>query len=143
MPIKLKAIPKTLGGLSDSLYYYREELRELARLNKVAEDRIKAHIKKIEDTIINNFDKTRIEGAKGKNSQIFINKEDVPTVRAEDWEKVWSWVLAPRSNAKKLERFSILQHRLSSTACREYWEDGEKIDGVRKYKKVTIGCRKV
>lgn len=139
---KFKAIPKTLGGLSDHLYQYREELRELKRKHDAEQKKYAEHIAKIEEEIWQQFAQDKIEGAKGKASQIFIQRTEVPTIEAENWPDVWNWIMQPRNAETRKQRLSIFQRRLNAKFVRELWEDGQKVDGVDKFIKKTIGCRK-
>lgn len=122
--------PKTIGACIDSLYKLRQEKSVVAK--KV--DDISQKAKELEDHIITEFSKAKIDGAAGKLAKLSISRSTVPTIDDRD---------ALIKHIKKTGDVDLLQIRLSTTAVKERWDDNKKVPGVKTFDVVKISLTKV
>ena len=123
-------LPKTLGATSDALYRLKEKIAALKR-DIVELDKDRIELKKHAFQLLRD---SRTIGAKGKEGQISIKEEDVPTI--EDWSAFTKYVA-------RTKNFDLLQHRLSSAAVKERWNDKKDVPGVGMFKKTDLSITKV
>ncbi len=114
---KTPVVPKTMGGIIDMIYELQEERSELERQAASIKEKEEALL----ETLKTQFDKDKIAGAMGERAKIVIKHEVVPTVN--DWDKAWKFIF-------KTGDTSLVQKRLSVTACREVWNAKKQIPGV-------------
>lgn len=127
---KLKyKIPKKSGEAIDLLFKVRTERKRLASLA----EREKEQESMIEEKIFSMFNKSALEGARGKIAQASIKRSDVPTFEND---------AAFFAHVKKTGDFDLLQRRLSIEACRERWAAGKKIPGIGLFTKVSLNLTK-
>jgi len=128
--VKLKyKVPKQIGAAVDLLYKVREA-RKLLDAKSGAE---KAQETMIEDAIFNAFDKSDLEGARGKLAQASISRSDVPTVK--DWPAFEKYVI-------KSKALDLLQRRVSVEAFRERVGQGVQVPGIEIFTKVRLHLSK-
>lgn len=123
-------MPKTLGATIDLLFQLREERRgHEAEIRKIKEqeDALEAHL-------MNNFEKSGLDGAKGKSAVAALKHSTVADVT--DWDSYYAYI------AKK-KAWDLLQRRPSITALRARWDDGEMVPGVEPKEIVTLSLTKV
>lgn len=72
--------------------------------------------------LIKRLDADGVARTANKLASVSIAETEVP--ESEDWDAVYSHIMETGD-------FSILQKRMSSTACREMWKLGETIPGVQ------------
>lgn len=84
-----------------------------------------------ENRLIEELPKNTLEGAMGRNALINLKRSPVPTVKPEDWPKLWAHV-------KKTGEFELIRKQLSVTACRERWDAGKEIPGVERFVKLSL-----
>lgn len=117
MSAKAPAFPKTIGAKIDLLYTLRaQRLEAQKQLDAMAanESALKIHI-------MESFEKSEIEGAKGSIATASIKR----TTQAEvtDWDAYWAYI-------GKTKDWELLQKRPGITALRERWDHGKQIPGV-------------
>ena len=123
-------LPKTLGGCADKLYQLKEaRLKIQAQVDKLAEQE-----KLLKDHIIKNLSKEHAEGVAGHVAKVSITRTTVAT--AKDWDAFYAFV-------KKTGDFSLMQKRLHDGACRERWDDKQKIPGVEPFQVLKVSLTKV
>ena len=125
-----KALPKTLGPCIDLLVMAkaaRKQLESEAELVKKEQTRI-------EDHIINTFEKQKINGARGKLGSVSLKEKDVP--RIVDYEAFCIYV-------KKNDAWDLFTKRAHETASQARWDAGEEIDGVEKFHKLDLSLTEV
>lgn len=123
-------IPKSVG-LSADLY---AEVRELRLAMQKHTDAMQEREKEIREYIINNLSKSDDTGAAGKKYRAQIVRKISPSVT--DWTKVWDFV-------KRTGRFDLLQKRVSDTAVKDMWENGQEVPGVEKFHAVEVSITKI
>lgn len=116
--------PTELGKCIDLAYDLRA-----ARLafEKEVEEYVKQlneRFKTVEDHIINSFNKSDIEGAKGQKATAGISKTTVAQV--ENWDKLWAAI-------SKNQWFDLVQRRVNDKAYRDRLESKIKVPGVVPY----------
>lgn len=121
--------PKTIGACIDKLFELRKE-----RLNIEKDaDAVRAKESELEKYIIETFNKTDLDGARGKTAVAGITMSTVPTVK--DWDKLFKYV-------KKEDAFDLLQKRVSATAYRERMDAKEVVPGVESFIVTKLSLRK-
>jgi hypothetical protein len=128
------AFPKKLGACIDMAYNLRAE--RLAYQREV-DEKIAALKKKedeIEDHILQSFDKSEIEGAKGTVASASVSRLTVPSVK--DWPKAFKWI-------SKNEAWDLMEKRMARVAYRDRTEAGQSIPGVEPFVKVTLSLTRV
>jgi hypothetical protein len=118
-----------LGALIDQAYTIRAKRLELEK--KV--DDLKAKQKQIEDEILEGFNKSEIDGAKGSLATASITRVTVPTVT--DFGAFADYIL-------KTKQLDLLERRPSRSACQERWKDGQTLPGVEPFEKVGVSLNK-
>ena len=113
---KLK-MPTTLGATIDLLWSLREE-RKAA---DVIVNEIKEKEAAVEAHLMNNFDKSGLDGAKGKYGLATLKHSTVADVT--DWPAFYVYI-------QKNKAWDLLQRRPAITAIRERWDAKKVIPGV-------------
>lgn len=118
-------LPKKIGDCIDAALKARA-----ARTALQSEmDALEAIEKQIKEHIIQTFQKTDIEGARGKHGSASLVEKDSPKV--VDKEAFGRWVA-------EHEAWDMLYGKAVEEACRARWEDKVKIDGVEKFHSVSV-----
>lgn len=117
-------IPDELGKSIDLAFELRAVRLEFEKQVDEVVSALKARYKEVEDHIINSFNKSDIEGAKGQLATAGINKTTVAQV--EDWEKLWPWIA-------KQKAWDMVQRRINDKSYRDRLEEKQKIPGVVPY----------
>lgn len=123
-------MPKTLGETIDLLYTIRAE--RLALDKTVAE--MKAQETAIRQHIMANFDKARLDGAKGKIAVAAIKHNTVADV--DDWDLFFPYISRTKS-------WDLLQKRVSIIALKARWDAGQIIPGVSSHVEEELSLTKV
>lgn len=110
-------ISSKLPDLVDMYISIREQ--RLVADRKVAE--LKETEEEIKKTIISKFQEQGLKVLGGDTGTVKMTELDEPV--AENWELVWDYVA--ENNA-----WHLLHKRLTSTAVRELWNDGQTIPGI-------------
>ena len=129
--LKLPKVPKDLGAAVDGLAALRDARRAIAARAEKAKENETA----FETAIFEAFDKSKLEGARGKTAQATIKRSEVPTLETPD--EFFAYL------RKHPEDIDLLQRRLSTEAARERWAAGVAIPGVGKFTKVSLSLTKV
>lgn len=117
--------PATPGGRVDHLYKLQQQRIAL----KAQERLISAEEEALEQTLIKEFGKAKVEGMRGKLGQAYLDRKVVP--RVTDWEKYWGHI-------KKTGHFDLLQKRPGEVACQERWDEGKNIPGCEQFPIVQV-----
>jgi len=125
--------PAKLGACIDLAYERREKrlIQQKEYDEEIAE--MKKDEEAISEHIINTFNKSEIEGARGDVCTASISRSIYPT--NVQWDKVYAWV-------KKTGAFEIFEKRISKGAFKERYEAGEKIPGVEAFEKMSLSLTK-
>lgn len=129
MATKLK-MPTTIGATIDLLWSLREERKAaeaVAAEIKEKESAVEAHL-------MNNFDKSGLDGAKGKFGLATLKHSTVADVT--DWPTFYAYI-------QKNKAWDLLQKRPSITAIRERWNANKDIPGVKPKEIVTLSLTQV
>ena len=121
--------PKTLGGMIDRLYAMRAVRLKAGK----AIDAMKAQELILTNTILSEFPKSRLQMARGKHATAARKVAAVADVH--DWPKLYGWI-------KKHDAFDLLARSPNNAAFRDRWDEGEKIDGVGFFDKITLSLTK-
>lgn len=113
---KLK-MPTTLGGTIDLLWSLREERKSAETIVNEIKEKEAA----VEAHLMNNFDKSGLDGAKGKYGLATIKHSTVADVT--DWPAFYAYI-------QKNKAWELLQKRPAITAIRERWNANKAIPGV-------------
>jgi hypothetical protein len=126
---KTYKIPATLGACADKM----AEL-DAARAKLGKEDaELKAHYLAIEAHLVDSLPLAKAEGIMGKVAHAVVKRKRIPTLK--DWQKFTAHVL-------KTKDFSLLQHRISTTAVEEQWEAKKTVPGVEGFNRTYISLTK-
>lgn len=126
---KLK-MPTSLGATIDLLWSLREE-------RKAAEavvNGIKEKEAAVEAHLMNNFDKSGLDGAKGKLGLATLKHSTVADVT--DWPAFYGYI-------QKNKAWDLLQKRPSITAIRERWDANKEIPGITPKDITTLSLTQV
>lgn len=129
MAAKLK-MPTTLGATIDLLWKLREERKAIE--TQVAE--VKKQEAAVEAHLMNNFDKSGLDGAKGKFGLATLKRSTVADVT--DWPAFHAYI-------GKQKAWDLLQQRASTTGLRERWAAGKTVPGVEPKEIVTLSLSSV
>lgn len=121
--------PKTIGACIDQMYKLRAKRQQI---EKQAED-VKQQEAELEKHILDSFNKTDLDGARGKLAVAGITQSTVPTVK--DWDQLYRYI-------KKEGAFDLLQRRVSATAYRERLEAEEVVPGVEPFNVIKLSLKK-
>lgn len=121
--------PSNLGTCIDLLYKLEQERATFEAKAKA----IKSKESALEEHIIETFNKTDIDGARGKRAVASLNPQTVGSVK--DWDKFYAYV-------KKENAWDLLQKRLSSTAYRERLNNKKAVPGVEPFVVNKLSIRK-
>ena len=125
-----KNLPSKLGDCIDLLVQAK---RECSRLNTLAEA-AKKEMTKIEEHIFKFFEKSNIEGARGRLASVTMVEKDRPKV--VDKEEFGKYVALHGA-------WDMLYGRAVEEACQLRWEEGEEIPGVEKFHDVRLSIHEV
>lgn len=123
-------LPKNLGECAD-LY---AEVRELRLAMQKHTDAMKERESEIREHIISNLSKREETGAAGRRYRAQIVLKTVPTIK--DWNVLTNYV-------RESGRFDLLQKRVSDTAVKDLWEEGNEVPGVEKFQNVEVSITKI
>lgn len=126
---KLK-MPTTIGGTIDLLWSLREERKSA----EAAVNEIKEKETAVEAHLMNNFDKSGLDGAKGKYGLATLKHSTVADVT--DWPQFYSYI-------QRNKAWDLLQKRPAITAIRERWNNGKAIPGLEPKEIVTLSLTSV
>lgn len=122
-------IPKTLGACVDKILALRDSR---AKLEKQAED-IKSQETMLKEHVLNSFNKSDVEGAKGKAAVASIQRKTV--ARVNDWDKFYGYIA-------KEKAWDMLQRRPNDAAYNARLNNEEQVPGVEPFVVVTLSVRK-
>lgn len=120
-----KSLPKEIGACIDlglRAYAERKKIEEVLKVFDAEYQRIKDHI-------IDTFEKSEIDGARGKMGSASLVSKDVPKV--VDKEAFGKWVA-------KHEAWDLLYGKAVEEACKTRWEDSIEIGGIEKFHDVKV-----
>lgn len=123
-------MPTTLGATIDLLWSLREE-RKAA---DVIVNEIKERESAVEAHLMNNFDKSGLDGAKGKYGLATLKHSTVADVT--DWPAFYAYI-------QKNKAWDLLQKRPAITAIRERWDAKKTVSGVEPKEITTLSLTKV
>lgn len=126
--------PKTLGACVDMAYELRAERLEFQKKYEAELAAMKKREDEIEEHILQSFDKSDIEGAKGSVATASVSRLTVPSVK--DWPKTFAWIA-------KHKAWDLMEKRMARVAYRDRTEAGEVIPGVESFVKVSLSLTKV
>lgn len=129
MTKKLK-MPTTIGATIDLLW----SLREARKSAEAAVNEIKEKEAAVEAHLMNNFDRSGLDGAKGKYGLATLKKSTVADV--DDWPTFYSYI-------QRNKAWDLLQKRPAITAIRERWDAGKVIPGVSPKEVITLSLTSV
>lgn len=109
--------PKTIGEAIDQLYGMREARLDLSK--KV--DEMKSQEAALSEYITTQFEKSKIDGAKGDIATAAIKRS--VSAKVEDWDKFVGYVV-------KNKAFDLLHRRVTVEAAKARWTEGKEIPGV-------------
>jgi hypothetical protein len=121
--------PSTIGACIDALYKLRQER---FAIEKKAEA-IQKKESELESHILETFNKSDLDGARGKFATAGVSQNTVPTVK--DWDKLYRYI-------KKTDAFELLQRRVSATAYRERLDQKEVVPGVEAFIVTKLSLKK-
>lgn len=127
------AKPK-LGKMIDDLYAARAARLEYQREVEAEVEKLKEVEAKLEEKILQTFDKSEIEGAKGSAATASVTRLVVPAVK--DWPEVFKWIA--ENNA-----WDLMEKRMARVAFRDRTEAGQAIPGVESFVKVSLSLNKI
>jgi hypothetical protein len=122
-------IPASVGAAIDAL----NTLRDKRKAIEATAAAVKAQETAFEDAIFKRFKNADLQGARGKQAQASISRQEIPTI--EDDTKFFAYVL-------KTKQFDLLQRRLSTDAIKQRWADGKVVPGIGKFTKIRLHLTK-
>ena len=122
--------PKKLGECIDLAYHMRTERLEL---EKQAAD-MEAERRTLVDHIILSFNKTELDGAKGKMATATILTKT--SAKVADFDAFRTWVI-------KSQAWEFLWRAANLAACKEAWDEGKTVPGVERFDKIDLSLTKV
>jgi hypothetical protein len=124
---------KTLSTLADKVdqYYSLREAR-LAMQHEVED--LQKQETELKNYLIDNISKADATGVSGKLARVTVVSKPVPQVK--DWDAFWKYVVRRKA-------FDLVQRRLSDTAVKLRWEDGQVIPGVESFPVISLSLNKV
>jgi predicted metal-binding protein len=125
--------PETLGACIDAAYSLREKRLELQRELEVKIKAIKKEEDALEEHILQKFDNSEIEGARGNLATAGRKVSNVPVV--ENWDEFYEYVRENRA-------FDLLQKRPTTSAFRERWDENQTIPGTKMFTKIELTLNK-
>lgn len=119
-----------LSALADQYYLLRE-----ARLAKQKEvDELQAQETAAKDELINAISTEDATGVAGKIISVSVVKKQKPQVA--DWDALYTYV-------RRRGAWDLLQRRLSETAVKARWEEGQTIPGVEVFSVKDLSIHKL
>jgi hypothetical protein len=128
---KKKVSKEPIGTLIDNVWALRESKR---KLEKEVEE-ISAKITEAENIIIDRLDKEKTDRAASSRASVSISENVVPQV--DDWETFMNEVVIKKGLTHLVER------RASVTGCREVWEQGGSLPGLKPFIKRKLNLRTI
>lgn len=122
--------PKTIGEIVDLMFQLRETRRELEAQVQAVKDQYAA----LEEHLRANFDKSKLDGAKGKQALAAIKRTTVADIK--DWDAYFQYIAKTKS-------WDLLQRRPSVTALRLRWDEGKEVPGAESKIVESISLTKV
>lgn len=120
-----------IGVLIDNVWALREAKR---KLEKEVEE-ISGKITEAENIIIDRLDKEKTDRAASSRASVSISENVVPQV--DDWETFMKEVVIKKGLTHLVER------RASVTGCREVWEQGGALPGLKPFIKRKLNLRTI
>jgi len=124
------------GACVDLLYDLRAVDKVLNTLRSPFDDVLDPAIKALEENFIQTLAVGESSGVQGMRSRVQVTESVVPTVKPEDWEKVWAWVARTKA-------WELLPRSLKADAVRERWAAKKNIPGVTPYHAKKVSCTKL
>jgi hypothetical protein len=134
--------PKRLAKLVESA-----QVLELARKNLEQEaEALKKQVKEIKDLVLNEFQSGELTAITTKYGTAKRTTTDIPQMDSDagGWPAIYAFVVGTALTpalAKKVAaegNWDLLEKRLGRVACRERWEAGVKIPGVKTFTVVDL-----
>jgi hypothetical protein len=125
-----QSMPKTLGATIDLLWSLREERKVAEASVKEIKDKEAA----VEAHLMNNFERSGLNGAKGKYGLATLKVSTVADVT--DWPAFHMYI-------GKQKAWDLLQQRASITALRARWDAGKEVPGVTPKEIITLSLTQV
>ena len=118
-----------IGGAIDLLYSTRQQRLNIEKDVKA----LKSDELVLRTHIIRELEKIGLDGGKGKEATAAVVYEEVPNVT--DWDAVWDYIHNNHAD-------DLVQRRISVTAIRDRWSNGETVPGVDKFASVDLSLTK-
>lgn len=129
MKTKAKKEAKSLGQQIDDLFALDKQIDDMeAELREVKRRRLRHELR-----MLNDFEKSDLDGAKGKMSVATIRRSRHPKIK--DLKQFIKYVRERRA-------YDLFHRRISSKAYFDRLEEGEKIPGVEIFTSIGISVRK-
>lgn len=121
---------RSLAAVIDLYHLQRQHRLDLARQTEAAEK----EERQLKGEILERMQTEGLSSAGGKLLRVTLETEYEPTVT--DYDKFYKFI-------KKHDAFELLQRRVSATAVKERWADGEQVPGVEKFPVPKLHTSKV
>ena len=128
--MNLPVISSHLPDLLDSYIATRAERLELAKQVEEMEEREKD----LQKTIIAKMREGGIKAMGGTLGLVKLGETEEPV--AENWPEIWKYI-------KEKDAWDLVHKRITVTAVRDRWEDGEAVPGVGKITKYKLSVSKL
>lgn len=130
MPKNDFQMPTSLAQAADLLYSTRE-----ARLSVQKQvDELASRESAIKDFLIEQLPKGDASGVAGSYARVSLKTKTKAQV--ENWEDLYRHI-------EETGSWELVQRRISETAVRDRWEQGEEVPGVSKFHSIEVSCTKV
>lgn len=113
----MAALPKTLGGIADSLHRLREE--RMALVEKV--EALKTKEKELREHALRQLNAARLDSARGRLATMTKVSREVPSVT--DWDRVYKFV-------REHDALDLFERRIHRTAWRDRVEADGQVPGI-------------
>ena len=123
-------VPESLAQAADLLYSTRQS--RLAVEKQV--DELAAIETKIKEYLIAQLPKGDASGVAGSLARVSLKTKTKAQV--ENWEELYRHI-------EETGSWELVQRRISETAVRDRWEQGEEVPGVSKFHAIEVSCTKV
>lgn len=124
------SMPTSIGLCADEYH----EVREMRLAMQKEVDAVAERERELRDYIINNLSKSDDTGAAGKRYRAQVIVKVVP--KTDDWNALHAYV-------QETGRFDLLQKRLSDTAVKAMWDNGEAVPGVGTFNQIDVSITKI
>jgi hypothetical protein len=125
--------PSKIGACIDLAYTLRAERLEYQREVEAKLEKLKDAEKAINDHIVNTFQKSDINGAKGAICSASLNP--FTKASAKDWPAIWAFIA-------KNKAWDLLEKRIANKAFCERLEAGQTIPGIERFDGVKLSLTK-